>query len=361
MWTRKLYLLMILCLLLTSCGVRNKTVLPSTSPDSSLSANTAQIELRSMSSSSLNLHEIWRKPIERMATSSLFEIPYRVLIAENNTLYIANFERNTDVRRSMRIQAIDIQTGATRWLSEPSSGIQSLTASPQSLFVATTDGIAAYDSTNGKKQWSSNQPPPEHESYSLFFDGLNLHLIAERALPYLFTSIDPLSGKVGDVRESNQVVTRIDQEYRYKWSPLNTLWLEDTTSDRSERLISLPQGPSRPVRAENILVLPFLEATPTSINSIFVVDLTTRKKLWECMDCFVSGVAVDDGKLYGLHQDGSLGAYDLVTGQLFGTVDFSGGEIIDPETTFYGIVASNGNVILYFGDTQELIALGPIP
>ncbi len=54
-----------------------------------------------------------------------------------------------------------------------------------------------------------------------------------------------------------------------------------------------------------------------------------------------------------------LAGYDLSTGKLLGTVEFSGGSEIDPGTTLYGITALNGRVFLYFGDVQQIIALGP--
>jgi hypothetical protein len=282
-----------------------------------------------------------------------------VFIALQDSLYvITNHPAAKDELMPLQVLALNSRTGQQRWASEPMGHIHSLTASPTTLFVASTAGITAYDASDGNKRWTSNQPPPAHESYKISFDDGDLYLITDRNARYLYTQIDPETGSVGNFQESSRILSTIDSKYRYTRQPIDTLWVEDMKSNQAKQTVTRPRS-ADPIRANDILVVPYLKQITSVWHSVTVFDLVSGQVLWECEECFASDFAVDNSRLYVIRRDGALAEYDLKTGQMIGSVEFSGVTQIDPDTTLYSIAASNGYVFLYFGDTQELIALGP--
>jgi outer membrane protein assembly factor BamB len=304
---------------------------------------------------------MWRRQVQKTYEyAGSDSIPSSdIFIAQQDSLYIVtNHPVSKDVLAPLQILALDIYTGHQRWASEPLGHIHSLAASPTTLFVASVDGISAYDARNGSKKWTSNQPPPAHESYRISFDDGKVYLITDRNARYLYTQIDPETGAVGSFQESNRALSKIDSEYRYTQQPIGTLWVEDIKSGQARQIITRPRS-ADPIRENIILAIPYLKQITSVWHSVTVLELTTGQVLWECEECFASDIAVDNGKLYAIRQDGSLIEYDLKTGKIIGLVEFSGVSRIDPSTTLYSITASNGYVLLFWGDTQELIALGP--
>jgi hypothetical protein len=59
------------------------------------------------------------------------------------------------------------------------------------------------------------------------------------------------------------------------------------------------------------------------------------------LGCFASDVAVSGDTLYAIGRDGSLGAFELQTGQPRGTVRFAGKATLDPLNTQYSVAATD--------------------
>ena len=196
------------------------------------SATLAPAQPRSLIHSTLPFREVWRRDVPHPGENGSFAVSSsEILLARPEVLYVVNYEPNAeDARWSWPILALDPQTGKQKWKTEPFGYIDSFTAAPSMLVVASTYGIKAYDAATGKEKWIANLPPPNHEGYTISFDDSVLNLI--RTGHYLYTQIDPESGHVGNFQESDEVLTKIDSRYRYKWKPLDTLWLEDIREAR---------------------------------------------------------------------------------------------------------------------------------
>jgi outer membrane protein assembly factor BamB len=93
-------------------------------------------------------------------------------------------------------------------------------------------------------------------------------------------------------------------------------------------------------------------------HSVVVVNYDNGQQIWQCVDCFASDVAIDQDTVYAIRSDGSLIAFDLKTGQPHGIIQLQGGNKMEPLNTQYSIAAADGRVLLYFEDSQEIIALG---
>ncbi len=316
---------------------------------------------RQIAHSTLPLQEVWRKQVQKTYEyAGSRSIPSSdVFIALQDTLYVVtNHPAAKDELTPLQVLALDAHTGQQRWASESMGDIHSLAASQTTLFVASTAGVSAYDASNGSKKWTSNQPPPAHESYKISFDDGALYLITDRNAHYSYAQIDPETGSVGNFQESGRVLTKIDSKYRYTEQPIDTLWVEDMRSSQTKQTVTRPRS-AAPVRENDVLVVPYLKQITSVLHSATVFDLVTGQVLWECEECFASDVALDDGKMYAIRQNGALAEYDLMTGQMIGSMEFNGGSPIDPDKTLYSIAASKGYIFVYFSDTQELTALGP--
>jgi outer membrane protein assembly factor BamB len=318
------------------------------------------IQPRVITQATLSLHEIWRKEmlkIRRYVGSAYTPSP-DIFVSQFDKLYIVSIDPVSD---AVQILALSQKTGEQLWATKQMGYIDNFAASPAELFVASEDGIVAYDSSTGNLKWTSDQPPPDHQRFILSFNAPTLDLIIMDGIQNSYTTIDLQSGKVGDkhTAEAPWGLVKIDSQYRYMWLSETTLQLEDVNTNQSEQLTSLPQRPYTPLRSGNMLVIPYLSDRRSIFHSIIVLNLITKQKLWDCQECFASDVAIDDNKLYAINRDGMLVGYDRSTGKLLGTAEFSGGSKIDPSTTLYGVTALNGRVFLYFGDVQQIIALGP--
>ena len=352
-----LFLLFVI-VLMTITGCNEYPISSSPVPTST----PALVPPRSIIHSTLPLQEVWRREVPKIyqyAGSAV--IPSSTIFrVQGGTLYMVAFHPVAeDPLKPVQILALDMTNGLQHWVTEQMAYVESFAVGPEAVFVTSVQGIIAHDSATGKEKWVSNQPPPSHEGYTLSFDDSVLNFIIDSGLHYSYTQIDPQSGQVGPLQESDKVLTKIDSRYRYTWDPLDTLWLEDIHTNRAEQIISIPGSPDDPLREDNILIIPYLKQDPSGWQSVIVVDLTTKQTLWECAVCFASDIAVDNGNLYAVRQDGALVIYSVTTGKLMGTVEFSGGSKIDPNSQLYAVAAANGYVFLYFSDTQQLLALGP--
>ncbi len=230
-------------------------------------------------------------------------------------------------------------------------------AEASTLFVSGSFGVKAFEANNGALRWTSDIPRPDHTDYILFFEDSQLKLFMPG--PHKFTTLDQTSGAAGEIQQIGDMVA-IDSQYRYMWDRSQELfWVEEHATQQVRWQLSIPvKWPQFPIRVANRLVIPTVTSN-ASWYSVVVVDRDSGQQLWTCWDCFASDVAVDGGRLYAIQRDGSLGAYDVETGQVLGTIRFAGGAPMAPHALAYAIAAAEGRVFVYFGDSQELIALGP--
>jgi outer membrane protein assembly factor BamB len=301
----------------------------------------------------LPLHEIWRKGSIRSglnwATTSSFE----VLAARQDNVYIAN---TTSELPYWYVLAIDAETGEDLWRTELLGLVDSLAVSADSLYVASGSGIKAFDSTSGRLLWTSNQPPPDHEGYYIFYEGSSLSFFIRQGGRHRFTStIDLEDGSVGKIQEYQDIVA-IDSRLRYFWNNQD-FWVEEIAPDKvlwSTQIEST--GLNWPIKAGDYLVIPAIK-NAAGWHSVLVVNRDSGQKIWECLDCYASDVVVHADTLYAILRDGSVAAYEVKTGQQIWILQFMGGAEMEPNTTTYALAVTDNALYLYFGDSQELIAV----
>jgi len=300
--------------------------------------------------------EQWRTHMQiDLGGGSLRHASTEALAVTNEALYVVGAElTSSDPLKSWQLIALDQNNGARKWNSEKFGAPDSLAIGPNALFVAASFGIDAYDIGSGQRLWTSNQAPPDHEEFHLFYDS-GLELVIRKGGDYSYKTLDSQTGRIGPTRTIDGVLVKVDSAFFYVWND-KVLRVEGRNSNLTRWSFPSYYIPDPPLKSGNLLVLPIIQDR-LGWHSVVVVDEQTGKKIWECVDCFASDVAVDNGEVYALNRDGALEVRDLNTGTLVSAIKFDGGEPMEPLNTFYGVAAKNGMVFLYFGDTDELIAL----
>ena len=109
-----------------------------------------------------------------------------------------------------------------------------------------------------------------------------------------------------------------------------------------------------PVFIENGVLFAYGSYENRLLHYCEYVDIYTGGTLWTTDQAYVSNFVVSDGRVYALRQDGSLVALDLKDGQILGEIKFN--REITNLSRPYWVAASGPHVLVYFGDSQELIA-----
>jgi outer membrane protein assembly factor BamB len=96
------------------------------------------------------------------------------------------------------------------------------------------------------------------------------------------------------------------------------------------------------------------------MGTVFGVDAASGQTLWEYPD-IIGNVAVDKGIAYFLTRNIQLWAVDVETGERLGTVSFS--PVFQPDSPNhpYHVAASDGVVVLYLGEGQQLFGFRFLP
>jgi outer membrane protein assembly factor BamB len=113
-----------------------------------------------------------------------------------------------------------------------------------------------------------------------------------------------------------------------------------------------------PVISQNVIVARAGEAK--FLGLAFGVDATTGRTLWEYQN-IIGNVAVDRNVAYFLTRDVQLWAVDIRTGDRLGVVRFSPDTHPDSVNNAYHVAASDGAVVIYLGEGQQMFAFSFSP
>ncbi|MGI0016308.1 MAG: PQQ-binding-like beta-propeller repeat protein, partial [Nitrososphaera sp.] len=298
---------------------------------------------------SLPFSEMWRKTSIQVGLVSANSPSIGALSAAKDIVYVVDFNPPASDHPSTPwspwiVIALNAKTGAELWKTEQLGLIDSLATDPRSLYVASESGIRAYYSGDGSLKWISNQPPPDHEGYYIFLGEHQLRLFIVRGgrLVNHCSTIDLESGFVGEIQECDGLVA-FDSESRYMRND-KEFWLEDSATGKVIwKVPMIGKGRNNwPIISSDFLIIPSMSSN-FGWHSVTVIDRNRGQKVWECFDCYASDIAVDKDMMYAISRDGSLSAYNVKTGQAIGTIRFSGGDKIDPNTTRYALATATGN------------------
>lgn len=349
---RLLKKLFLLGLLFIACRV-NPFVIEPTQPS------------RSMSQTNLSLSENWR--ISNLVVwAPAYHFANVVLTDEQ--LIAVNYQAGVP---SGKVISFNPNDGIKLWEFDYNKRyVSSMTRDQNRLFIASPgEPVKAFNLQTGRLVWASDKALTDRTSNVLQAQEDILFNYAFKDGQEIVHSFNPKTGDILnlerlplDINRDGALLMRFnDIELRQRPSALTkinretgeTIWT--TTIDSGN---SFTGGPYL-----GILYFPILYENKLVIVSgriglaIDVVDYATGEHLWRTDRIFVSNAAVNDGKVYAIQDNARLMVFDLATGIELGYVQFTPKQTDPTENAYWVGVDEQGRVFVYFGDSQELIAL----
>jgi outer membrane protein assembly factor BamB len=265
----------------------------------------------------------------------------------------------TDAGSTGILIALNSHTGQVIWAQDfvsPYRGdgqqVDSILADDEQVYLATPFVIQAYSVEDGKPRWTSTELP-SHAGYHL--------------APSTRPDVIRISGGGGYyANKKDGKITPSEQGVDIPEITTDTLTCQFdlqynlTCMDRqtNQRLWQIQPGwPATGVSiGSKILVL----SVGSHLNSLVGIDQATGKELWQVSDqAALSNFIVFDGRIYAITSDVALTAYDPMTGREIGRMKFSGGSFNINSGNQYWLLATDSEILVHLGDSQELIAFSP--
>jgi outer membrane protein assembly factor BamB len=332
-------LIALLAILLSSCGIQQpkRIAFPHTLP--------TPYPARQVISNDFGWKELWRQQ-ER---GSYGDVPLAVVVKDRVIIPI-------DADSIGLLVALNSHTGQPIWAQEfisPYRGdgqrVDSILADGEQVYLATPFVIQAYNIDDGKPRWTSTELP-SHAGYHLA-PSTDPNVIRIYGGSGYYASkkdgrITPTEHGVDAPEITTDTLScQFDRQYVL------------TCMDRqtNQRLWQIEPGwPATGVSiGSKVLVL----SVGSNLNLLIGIDQATGKELWRISDqAALSNFIVFDGKIYAITSDVALTAYDPTTGREVGRMKFSGGSFDINAGNLYWLLATDSEILVQFGDSQELIA-----
>ncbi len=211
--------------------------------------------------------------------------------------------------------------------------------------------LVAYDLETGQKMWQKSFSNMRNIQ-SLLANDKEIQL---QPASVGYRVLDAISGE--KIRRANNNWTIFSEADRDYISPLKAI---DIKSNQPIWELEIEQSYyQRPLFVDNLIFVKTREYTGTAL----IVDQNTGNLLWMVPNV-ISTIGVDKNVVFILTSDLKLNAFDKMTGDLLGVVQFQLNGIKDVNSTdsyqIY-VTASDDIVVIYFGDSHQLFAFQFIP
>ncbi len=309
---------------------------------------------RTVLGGTLSLREHWRK--------SGVVIPYydeRVVASEEYVGFVTSYI--TRWQRKDQLHVLRVRSGESLWEIANFPDVYFLAMDNQRLFAVTRQDLRVYDPTRGELLWHTAKPLGGYARYGLERMGEDILIyFAEDTFvnrrEQVLLRYDARSGELKEMSRfevSPNVRLVLRSSSTNYWTDGHRLWAEDRASLQIRWEVHL----ERRLEHRPILVGSFLIYASGLHPKLYAVDTTTGILQWAYEYPLVSNFALDD-HLYAIRQDGALVGIDPWTGQERGYIQFHPARTENTEYCYW-VAASDSWVFAYFGDSQELIGLGP--
>lgn len=263
------------------------------------------------------------------------------------------------------LQVLKARSGETLWEVTQFPDVVTLATDGRRLFVITRRELQSYDLARGELLWRTSEHMRGYAKYGFqsvgediliyFADDISWNRREQTLLRY--------DAQNGTVKEMNRfevppnvrlILTSSSTNY---WTDGDRIWAED----RASHQVRWQVGIERRLDYWPVLSGSSLIYASGFYPRLYAVDTATGILQWMYTDPLVSNFVLGDNILYTIRQDGALVGIDPRTGQEIGRIQFSPAETEkgSPRSIVYWVAASDNYVFVYFGDSQELIALGP--
>lgn len=264
--------------------------------------------------------------------------------------------------REDQLHVLKARSGETFWEATGFPNIYYLATGNQRLFAVTRQDLRAYDLARGELVWRTSRPVGGYARYGFQWLGEDvlIYFAEDTSLgrrEQVLLRYNAQSGKLKEISRfevSPNVWLVLRSSSADYWTDGRRLWAEDRVSRQIVWEVHL----ERRLEYRPVLVGSSLIYASGLYPRLYAVNTTTGALRWTYIDPPVSNFVLSDDTLYAIRQDGALVGIDPRTGQEIGHIQFFPAKT-DTRSTAYWVAASEGWVFVYFGDSQELIALGP--
>jgi outer membrane protein assembly factor BamB len=335
-------LVALLAILLISCGTNtpNRVLFPRTLPTPHLA--------RQVISNDFKWSEQWRRSIKVSYGSVLLP----VLTKDKVVLPV-------DAGSTGTLIALSPHSGQIIWSQDfisPHDGdgreVFSLYTDDEKVYMATPFVVKAFNTADGQPRWTSSELPGGRR-YELYPSSRSDVIRIDGGKGYYANKEDgeiTLGEQGVDMPEitTDTLVCQYDLQY-------NLTCMDRQTNQRLWQI--QPGWPATGVSiGSKILVL----SIGSHLNSLIGIDQATGKELWSISDQDVlSNFIVFDDSIYVITSEVALVAYDPATGKEKGRMKFDDGKFDTDHGNRYWLLPTDSEILVYLGDSQELIAFSP--
>jgi outer membrane protein assembly factor BamB len=333
--------LILVALVLTACGPQqpSRVLFPFTPP--------TPYPSRQVISSDLGLQELWRQPM----LLSYGHPP--ISVDSQDAIILPINSGGTGI-----LTALNPHNGQKIWSQEFISPyrrdaylIDSILSDGERIYIAIPYVVKSFSIVDGQPQWTTVDLPG-HTSYKLT-PAKEPELIRVKGGSGYY--VDKQNGNVSPAEkvvdepeiETAKLACQIDLKFNFTCMDIETrqpVWQ-----------ISLG-WPVKDAQSVNSKVL-VVSAGNNYRNLLAGIDQTTGRILWSQPNReVVSNFVVANGKVYALIMDSALVQYDPATGSEIGRMKFSGKTFDTDQGSQYWLLAAGPEILVYLGDSQELIA-----
>lgn len=325
--------------------------------------------IRTAGASTLDLREVWR--FHTGDPNHGFSTPPLLFVAGGKVLLTYYYEDNRFNNYNSWLTALSLETGQVIWqtyLADPEFGTHvgdgHVDINAGRLYLVYSFRVHAFDLETGQMLWST--------------PNLGGHTTYRFLPPWEWVAGEPLQ-----LRTDRRKVVTIDPQTGdvLSWQPDERAYMEwdgvEFLVDMAGLYVGEPAtGRVLWTRMERDAAYRQLQRWPTFVGSDMVYELgapcygirrvnyRTGEAVWETPERnYLSNFAVSGSLVYVLREDTTLVTLDLASGATVGTLKFEGppaDTICAKSGTYpYWVVVSEPYILVYFGDTRELIALAP--
>lgn len=303
-------------------------------------------------SSDLSVNELWQKSGDVYVS----EDPPMVLTA-NKIIVGFEFDR--------KITAFASQTGNVLWDISFKGPLWSISVDTEAVY-AVTDGIEAYTLDTGQSLWrNENAKTGRHGGHWLDVtpSSLNYYFHQNVTTSKIYNALqklDKLTGQVQDkfVEERDVYFRQGEIKYIFERNQ-NQFSAIDTTNDQVLWVLNIDEYPQRlPIVLDQVMY--FITKEPNNVKdrkrTIYAINLTTGDVRWSIQKKIISNVAIGQGSIFAISDEGNILAWDIDTAKPIGEI------IITPQIqgdrkyqNRYSVNANDQFLAAYYGDSQQLV------
>lgn len=261
-----------------------------------------------------------------------------------------------------KITAFASQTGNTLWNVSFEGSLWSISVDTEAVY-AITDGIEAYTLGTGQSLWR-NEITTLRRHGGKWLDG------AQSSLDFYFHQnvtvdtdysafyrLNKLSGQVQDrfVEEKDVFFWQDKIKYTLEKNQLSAI---DTTYNQILWSLNINGYPQRlPIVLDQVMYFITKEPDLKSKNrSIFAINLPTGDIRWSIQERIISNIAVGQGVIFAISDEGNILAWDIHTAKPIGEIIVT--PQVQPERKYqnrYSINANDQFLVVYYGDSQQVV------